>query len=327
MILVLVEHDGGSVDRSSLEAVTLGRRLAAGLGLPLHVAVFGLGASDAAARLGLHGVDTIHAIDHPRLTDYAPAALGMALVQLAGSLAPTAVLGAATDRGSEVMAHLAARTGQALAANCIDIRPGVGDDAWQVTRQRWGGSLLEDAVLHGRPYLLTVAPHAVAAEEAPVRARGTVASFRPEITDRDLAVRVMRRVAPDTSRVSLTDARVVVGGGRGVGGADGFAALDELAALLGGTVGVSRAVTSAGWRPHAEQVGQTGVRIAPELYIACGISGAIQHMVGARTAKRILAINTDPNAPMVVQATYAVIGDLRTVVPAIVAEIRRSQAT
>ncbi len=124
--------------------------------------------------------------------------------------------------------------------------------------------------------------------------------------------------------VSLADARVVVGGGRGVGSSEAFAQIVELAALLGGAVGVSRAVTSAGWRPHAEQVGQTGMRIAPELYIACGISGAIQHMVGARTAKRILAINTDREAPMVTQATYAVIGDLHAIVPAINAEIRRT---
>ena len=125
--------------------------------------------------------------------------------------------------------------------------------------------------------------------------------------------------------ISLADARVVVGGGRGVGSAEGFAQLDELAALLGGTVGVSRVVTSAGWRPHAQQVGQTGTRIAPDLYIACGISGAIQHMVGARSAKAILAINTDRDAPMVTRATYAVIGDLHTILPAIIAGVRAAR--
>jgi electron transfer flavoprotein alpha subunit len=121
----------------------------------------------------------------------------------------------------------------------------------------------------------------------------------------------------------LTDARVVVGGGRGVGGAEGFAALEELAGLLGGAVGGSRVVTNLGWRSHADQIGQTGARIAPELYIACGISGAIQHIVGCRGAKRILAINTDPHAPMVARADYAVIGDVQEVVPAVVAELRR----
>ena len=125
--------------------------------------------------------------------------------------------------------------------------------------------------------------------------------------------------------MSLADARVVVGGGRGVGSAEGFRSLDELAALLGGAVGVSRAVTSLGWRPHAEQIGQTGARIAPDLYIACGISGAIQHMVGCKGAKKLLAINTDPQAPILAHADYAVIGDLQKVVPAVTETIRRLQ--
>jgi electron transfer flavoprotein alpha subunit len=145
------------------------------------------------------------------------------------------------------------------------------------------------------------------------------------LTDRDLRVRISSRVPAEVGLISLADARVVVGGGRGVGSAEGFAQLDELAALLGGTVGVSRVVTSAGWRPHAQQVGQTGTRIAPDLYIACGISGAIQHLVGCRSAKAILAINTDRDAPMVTRATYAVIGDLHAVLPAIISAVRAAQ--
>jgi electron transfer flavoprotein alpha subunit len=138
-------------------------------------------------------------------------------------------------------------------------------------------------------------------------------------------VRITSRVPAEAGRISLADARVVVGGGRGVGSAEGFADLDELAALLGGAVGVSRVVTSAGWRPHAQQVGQTGTRIAPDLYIACGISGAIQHVVGCRSAKAILAINTDRDAPMVTRATYAVIGDLHTVLPAVIAAVKAAR--
>ncbi len=141
--------------------------------------------------------------------------------------------------------------------------------------------------------------------------------------DADLRSRVVAQVAPEAGKVSLADARVVVGGGRGVGSGEAFAELEELAALLGGAVGVSRVVTSAGWRPHAMQVGQTGTRIAPDLYIACGISGAIQHIVGCKAAKAILVINTDRDAPIMSRASYAVIGDLHAVVPAISAEIRR----
>ena len=134
---------------------------------------------------------------------------------------------------------------------------------------------------------------------------------------------MVRREEPEVGKVLLTDARVVVGGGRGVGSAEGFKALEELANLLGGAVGGSRVVTNLGWRSHADQIGQTGARIAPELYIACGISGAIQHIVGCKAAKRILAINTDKDAPMVARADYAVIGDVQEILPAVVQELRR----
>jgi electron transfer flavoprotein alpha subunit len=146
------------------------------------------------------------------------------------------------------------------------------------------------------------------------------------LSDRDLAVDVTSREASERGGISLADAKVVVGGGRGVGSTEGFADLEELAALLGGAVGGSRVVTSAGWRPHADQIGQTGLRIAPDLYIASGISGAIQHIVGCKAAKHILAINTDPEAPIMGVADYAVIGDLHTIIPAISAEIRRRGA-
>jgi electron transfer flavoprotein alpha subunit len=154
----------------------------------------------------------------------------------------------------------------------------------------------------------------------------TVTSFEPTIEPADLVARVIGREARASSGVSLGDAKVVVGGGRGVGSAEGFSKLEDLASALGGAVGGSRVVTSLGWRPHSDQIGQTGLRIAPDLYIACGISGAIQHIVGCRAAKRILAINTDPDSPIMAVADYAVIGDLGTVVPAITAEIERRGA-
>jgi electron transfer flavoprotein alpha subunit len=220
------------------------------------------------------------------------------------------------------MAHVAARTNLPMAANCTDAQAEPGHP-YLVTRLRWGGSLLEEARLNGAVKLLTVAPHAVQAEEAPA-SKLAINAFTPTLADKDFRVRVTGRVEAAAGKISLAEANVVVGGGRGVGSAEGFKALEELAELLGGAVGCSRAVTSLGWRPHADQVGQTGTRIAPEIYIACGVSGAIQHMVGAKGAKHILAINTDPDAPIVAQADYAVIGDLREVVPALSAEIRKA---
>jgi len=246
---------------------------------------------------------------------YAPGAWAAAIVQLVEKHSPEAVVAAASDRGQEAMAHAAARLDLPLAANCISAEPG---DPWRVVRQRWGGSLLEEATLSGAVKLLTVAQHVVEAAE-PI----AVEPFAPELSQADLAVRVVRREEPPPGTVSLTDARVVVGGGRGVGSAEGFAVLEELAALLGGAVGGSRVVTNLGWRAHADQVGETGARIAPDLYIACGISGAIQHIVGCKGAKKILAINKDPNAPMLARSDYAVVGDLHEVVAAVIEELRR----
>ena len=324
MILVVVEHEDGAVDRLSSEALTVGRTLAESTGDPLQAVVWGAGAGATAASLEAAGVSAVHEIADPRLTGYAPEALGKALAQLIERDAPAAVIGTGSERGVEVLAHAAARLGGPLAANVTEVRPG---EPWKVTRQRWGGSLLEEARLDGSVRLLTVAPHAFApvSASAAAGAPATVHPFAPDLTDRDFRVKITSHVPAEEGAISLADARVVVGGGRGVGSAEGFAQLDELAALLGGTVGVSRVVTSAGWRPHAQQVGQTGARIAPDLYIACGISGAIQHMVGARSAKAILAINTDRDAPMVTRATYAVIGDLHTVLPAIIQAVRAAR--
>ena len=327
MILVVIEHEDGSPDRLSAEALTLARPLAESVGVALHAVAWGPDAAAVAGPLAgaltEHGVAVLHVIADPRLTDYAPEAIGKGLAQLVERDRPVAVIGTGSDRSAEVMAHVGARTGLPLVANCTEVRPG---EPWQVTRQRWAGSLLEEARLDGPIRLLAVAPHAVEPVVTdPGGAAVTVQPFAPELTDRDLRVRITSRVPAEAGRISLADARVVVGGGRGVGSAEGFAQLDELASLLGGTVGVSRVVTSAGWRPHAQQVGQTGTRIAPDLYIACGISGAIQHLVGCRSAKAILAINTDRDAPMVTRATYAVIGDLHAVLPAIISAVRAAQ--
>ena len=325
-VLALVEHAAGEPDRLSLEALALGRRVAERPGAPLEALVVGPEGRAFGRGLGAHGVGRVHVVESDRLTDYAPEAWAAALAQLADTLGAAVVLAAGSDRGNEVLAYVAARTGLPMAANVLDVTQAATgpDEPFLLTRQRWAGSLMEDARLDAPRRLLTVAPHGVAVDERAGAAPATVAPFAPTLTDRDLMVRVTGREAQAGGGISLTDAKVVIGGGRGVGSAAGFAELEDLAGLLGAAVGVSRAVTSAGWRPHAEQVGQTGLRIAPELYIACGISGAIQHMVGARTAKRILAINTDAEAPMVTQATYAVIGDLHAVVPAINAEIRRT---
>ena len=307
----------------SLEVLTMAGRLAGETRASLEAVAIGQKAAAATGILSSYGVSTLHVAGDPRLDEYAPAAWAHTIADLANRVNPDVIIGTASDRGGEVMAHFATRMRLPLAANCTEIAPG---DPFAVTRQRWGGSLLEEAHLEGAIKLLTLAPHALTAEASPNRTEVTTRPFAPKLDEKDFRVRLVPEVAADTGTISLAQARVVVGGGRGVGSAEGFAPLEELAALLGGAVGCSRAVTSLGWRPHSDQVGQTGTRIAPDLYIACGISGAIQHMVGCRSAKHILAINTDPSAPIVAQADYAVIGDVQQVLSAVTARIRRVKA-
>ena len=254
----------------------------------------------------------VRAVPMDAFEPFAPDALAAAIVRLE----PTAVFAPGTERGNDVMARVAARMGLPFAANCVAVTAG---DPVTVTRLRWGGSLLEEARLHSARPLITVAPHTVRPDDGPPPAEIVV--DRPD--DREFVVQVKEHITPSNGGVSLAEAKVIVSGGRGVGSKEGFAILEELAGLLGAAVGCSRAVTSAGWRPHSDQVGQTGTKVSPDVYIACGISGATQHMAGLKGAKRILAINSDPQAPLMLNADYTVTGDLKEIVPAISAEIRK----
>ncbi|MEE2768672.1 MAG: electron transfer flavoprotein subunit alpha/FixB family protein [Actinomycetota bacterium] len=319
-VLVLCDHDRGALSEASLEAMTFGRVLAGQTNVPCTAVLIGAGANDAIGGLAAYGAEAVHIADHELLTDYGPEAWGETLTQLVQFTNATAVTACGTDRGNEVLAQVAARLGEPFVANCRQAEP--DNSVWSATRVQWGGSLLEDVTVEAGVHLLSVAPHTVEVTPAEAAGAGTIAFFNPDL-DASLARSIVNDRVVRTRGITLTTAPVVVGGGRGVGSAEGFAPLEELAATLGGVVGCSRAVTNNGWRPHSDQVGQTGTRIAPDLYIANGISGAIQHWVGAMASKNILAINTDPEANMVVKAGYAVIGDLHQVVPAIIEELKK----
>jgi electron transfer flavoprotein alpha subunit len=321
-IVALVTISGGAPERASLEALALARRLAADTGSALEAILVAdpAAARTAVATLAGFGVGTAVIVENPSLTADHPDGWAAAVVQAIAARQAFAVVGAGTERGNELLARVAARMSLPMAANCVAVEPG---ERYRVTRQRWAGSLLEDCWLDASVRLLTVAPNSVLLGGPDGSTAPPVEALAVELSDRDLALHVTSREPAERGGISLADAKVVVGGGRGVGSGEGFADLEELAGLLGGAVGGSRVVTSAGWRPHADQIGQTGLRIAPDVYIACGISGAIQHIVGCKAAKHILAINTDPDAPIMSVADYAVIGDLHTVLPAISAEVRR----
>jgi electron transfer flavoprotein alpha subunit len=314
-VLCLTELDNGEPADASLRALTLARSL----GDPsLGAVVFG----DAAPQEALagYGVTDVYLIEPATVPGYAPQAWARVLAGLIADTGATAVLAAGTDRGHEVLAHLGAITGLPMAANCTSISP-EGDGTHRLVRQRWAGLLLEDAILDAPAALVTVAADAVPSAPAETPASIQVHLHQPELANDDLRVQAAES-AGRAGGASHATARVVVGGGRGVGGPDGFAPLEELAGLLGGVVGVSRVVTSEGWRPHSQQVGQTGTKITPQLYLACGISGAIQHIAGCAGAKHIIAINTDPAAPIISHADYAVTGDLHQIIPALITALR-----
>jgi len=358
-VFCLVELDSLGVADASLRALTVGRTLASS---GVAAVVFADAAEIPVAELAAYGVTDIYAVTSDGYAPLAwaralAAVAGVSLVAGAASVAEVAevagvvgvggtgtaesescvkmvvgaailtpdheihaVIAAGTDHGNEVLAHLGALTGLPMAANCLSASAESGS-CLDLVRQRWAGLLLEEAVLDAPVALLTVATDAGAPCPASEPADVTIHAITPALEDGDLVIRADEQPA-GAGGASLATARVVVGGGRGVGSAEGFAPLEELAQLLGGVVGVSRVVTSEGWRPHTQQVGQTGTKITPDLYLACGISGAIQHIAGCSGARHIIAINTDPSAPMMSRADYAVIGDLHEVIPALIAALR-----
>lgn len=326
MILVVIEHDRGEIAPGALEALTAACGLADQTGDAVEALTIGADADGLVPTLGKYGAGHVHQVHDELLTDYGPELWGAVIALAVRTVSPSVVLACGTDRGNEALAQAAARLDTPFAANCVSFEVDAPGDALGVTRVRWGGSLLEDAAVEAPVKLLTVAHHVFEAVPATSPFDGA-ASMLPVELDADLArSRVSGRVEREAG-LTLATAPVVVSGGRGVGSAEGFAPLEELAAELGGVVGCSRVVTNNGWRNHTDQVGQTGTRIAPQVYIPCGISGAIQHWVGAMASKHIIAINTDAEANMMSKADYAVIGDLHQIIPAITAEIRHRRGS
>jgi len=317
-IYVIAEHDRGFVAPATHEGFTAATALAAALSEEVTAVCVGSPASDFEATCSRYGISEALILDSPLITDYGPELWGQAVTELVKSFSPRVVMAVGTDKGNEVLAQASARSEMAFVANCITV---TYNTSWEITRTQWGGSLLEDVSIDAETLYLSYSHHAV--EPSQATSQPEVVLERLEVNlDPSLVRSVVQGRTSLTEGTTLSTASVVVSGGRGVGSAEAFAPLEELAELLSGKVGCSRAVTNNGWRSHADQVGQTGTRIAPEVYIACGISGAIQHWVGAMASKNILAINTDPEANMVTKAGYAVIADLHDVIPAVIEEIR-----
>ena len=311
-VLVLVEHADGAVKKVTYELLTLARRI----GEPSAVLV-GAGADAALPGLAEHGAATVYVADAPELTAHPVAPKAEVLAKLVAEKAPAAVLVASTAEGKEVAARLAVKSGSGIITDAVDV---AADGS--ATQSIFGGAtVVTSKVTTGTP-IITVRTNSVAPEAAP--AAGARVDVSVELPAAATSATIVDRVAQAKGgRPDLAEAAIVVSGGRGVGGADGFGVIEALADSLGAAVGASRAATDAGWYPHQFQVGQTGKTVAPQLYVANGISGAIQHRAGMQTSKTVVVVNKDPEAPIFELADFGVVGDLFQVVPQLTEEISK----
>jgi electron transfer flavoprotein alpha subunit len=315
-VLAFAEQVDGSFRKIAYEAVSEGRRLADTLGETVTAVVLGSGIEGMAEELAKYGADKILVADDPALADYTTDAYANVLFQVVKDVTPRVLLFGASFQGKDLSPRLAARLGAGLAMDCIGLR--VEGEKLLATRTMYGGKVHAEVVVEGDPQMAAIRPNVMELSET-----SKAGELEKVAVDAGVVkTSVVEKKLETSEKVELTEADVVVSGGRGMGGND-FSLIEELAGILGGAVGASRSAVDEGWRPHADQVGQTGKVVSPTLYIACGISGAIQHLAGMGASKYIAAINKDPEAPIFKKADYGVVGDLFEIVPAVIAELKK----
>jgi electron transfer flavoprotein alpha subunit len=317
-VFVITEQRDGEFRKVSFEAVSEGRRVADGLSTDLTAAVLGSGIEGIAGELGKYGADKVVAADDQSLADYTTDAYTNVLAELIKSLDPAVIILGATMQGKDLAGRLAARLDAGVAMDCVAVK--LEDGQLTYTRPMFGGKVLADVVIESTPQIVAIRPNVMTITEK----SKDCATEKPAIQVGDVKTAILEKIMDTGDKVELTEADIVVSGGRGTGG--DFAAVEELAAALGAAVGASRSAVDEGWRPHSDQVGQTGKVVSPTMYVACGISGAIQHLAGMSTSKYIVAINKDPEAPIFSKADFGIVGDLFDMVPAIAEEIKKIKA-
>ncbi len=322
-ILIYAEQRNGKFRRAAFEAVNKGKEIASALGGQAIALVVGYGIADIAATLGEYGADKVLTVDSELLKDITVSGHGKAVAETAKKIKPAAVFCAATAAGRDLAPAIAALLDSGVAGDCTGVQ--VEDGKICAVRPVFAGKTYESvqfkteiAVISLRPNVFQVAPADVeTGRSAPVEDAGI------SIAAEDVREKVKEVVETGGGKIELTEADAIVSGGRGMKGAENFKIIEELAGLLNAAVGASRSAVDEGWRPHSDQVGQTGKTVSPQLYIACGISGAIQHLAGMRTSKCIVAINKDPEAPIFQAADYGIVGDLFEVVPVLTEAIKK----
>lgn len=313
-VLVIAEQVDGVFRKVTFEALSA----AAQLGGDIAAAVLGGGIESAAGELATYGAARILVADDPALAEYTVDTYTNVLAGIIGQLNPEVIIIGASTQGKELAARLSARLDAALATDCLDLKMDGGQVL--VTRPMYGGKVLADVALAGAPAIVALRPNIISAVEAP--GKGAVETVAANVGDVKTEVKSKQL---ETGKIDLTEAEIVVSGGRGMGG-DDYSTVETLAQVLGAAVGASRSAVDEGWRSASDQVGQTGKTVSPNLYVACGISGAIQHLAGMSSSKVIVAINKDPEAPIFTKADYGIVGDLFEVLPALTEEVKKIKA-
>ena len=319
-ILVYAEHRKGGFKRSVLEVVSEGRKLADELGSELGAVIIGSKVEGLAPMLGEFGADTVLVAEDESLESFSPDEYCDALEKAIESRSPSIVLFDSSVHGKELASKLSARIGAGLATECVKISIKDGKRV-VATRPVFAGKALMDVIFRSPVQIMTLRPKAFQASENSREATIDRIEHKPD--ESRPKPKITETIDAGGGKIDLREADIIVSGGRGLNSSENFTILEDLADLLGGVVGASRSAVDAGWRPHSNQVGQTGKVVSPSLYIACGISGQIQHLVGMNTSKSIVAINKDPDAPIFEIADYGVVGDLFEVVPAMTEEIKK----
>jgi electron transfer flavoprotein alpha subunit len=319
-ILVFVEERQGAVKKPSLEALGAARKLADTLNEA--VTALCIGAEDPSVQLSQFGADKILRAKHSALDVYSPEGYAATVVQVAQKIQPRIILGSATAMGRDFLPRAAARLRVGLAQDCIDAQT-VEGGTLECTRPIFAGKAYARVRLPFSPSMATLRPNVFSLGQPDASRNAENEEFAPQLAPEQIRARATSIQSSAGQKIELTEAGIIVSGGRGMKGPENFPILQELADALGGALGASRAAVDAGWIDHQHQVGQTGKTVSPTLYIACGISGAIQHLAGMSTSKYIVAVNKDPEAPIFKVADYGIVGDLFAVVPALTEEVKK----
>jgi len=323
-VWVIAEHDNGMLKGGTVELLGEGRKLAEELQVPLEGVILGDGIKPLAEEMVHYGADKVYMADHPVLSRYRTGPYTDIICGLTNKKLPEIILVSATAQGRDLAPRVAARLGAGLTADCTGLEIDPEKRLLVQTRPAFGGNLMATILCpEARPQMSTVRPNVMKKAQLDPSRKGEIEVIPVGLDERGVATKILEVIRQEEGdEVNLLDAKVIVSGGRGLGKPENFSVIRELAKVLGAGVGASRATVDAGWIPAYHQVGQTGKTVQPKLYIACGISGAVQHLAGMSAAETIIAINKDPNAPIFDVATYGIVGDLFEVVPALTEKLK-----